>query len=288
MTKDVGFSTENDRDRHYKSGRHHEAPTKGALKGFICVACTDNKVKWWPRQDNFKAHCTRRHTEWDTKELMKQWVYVVDKQMIHCWLFTRSERAVRPTATYTEDNNTVFSDPSYQQQTFPQHHEFIGGYDAVPPSQGKEILQSDGTGSLFCVNQIAGMNNKRTPLTHPPTEPDLLSQMSFTESEIPVWNQQQWNWTSSYTNRVQDQRYTDIPKTTEITQRPEHLDRAPDEGASQHFERCLCTKANSRSASSKGPLAQAPRMDRVNMPSIQRQTRPYFHRYLGSSTCSKQ
>ena len=74
MAKDVGFSTENDRDRHYKSGRHHEAPTKGALKGFICVACTDGKVKWWPRQDNFKAHCTRRHTEWDTKELMKQFV----------------------------------------------------------------------------------------------------------------------------------------------------------------------------------------------------------------------
>ena len=74
MAKDVGFSTENDRDRHYKSGRHHEAPTKGALKGFICVACTDGKVKWWPRQDNFKAHCTRRHTEWHTKELMKQFV----------------------------------------------------------------------------------------------------------------------------------------------------------------------------------------------------------------------
>jgi hypothetical protein len=60
---------------------------------------------------------------------------------------------VRPTATYTEDNNTVFSDPSYQQQTFPHHHEFISGYDAVTPSQGKEIVQSDGTGSLFCVNQ---------------------------------------------------------------------------------------------------------------------------------------
>jgi hypothetical protein len=83
MAKDVGFSTENDRDRHYKSGRHHEAPTKGALKGFICVACTDSKVKWWPRQDNFKAHCTRRHTEWNTKELMKQYVYVAHKQKIH-------------------------------------------------------------------------------------------------------------------------------------------------------------------------------------------------------------
>ena len=82
MAKDVGFSTENDRDRHYKSGRHHEAPTKGALKGFVCVACTDGKVKWWPRQDNFKAHCTRRHTEWNTKELMKQYVYIVDRQMI--------------------------------------------------------------------------------------------------------------------------------------------------------------------------------------------------------------
>ena len=82
MEKGVGFSTENDRDRHYKSGRHQEAPTKGALKGFICIACTDGKVKWWPRQDNFKAHCTRRHSEWNTKDLMKQYVHVVKRQTI--------------------------------------------------------------------------------------------------------------------------------------------------------------------------------------------------------------
>lgn len=65
--KGVGFSTENDRDRHYKSGRHNLAPEKGAKKGYICIACppaAGGEPKWWPRQDNFKAHCSRKHPNW--------------------------------------------------------------------------------------------------------------------------------------------------------------------------------------------------------------------------------
>jgi len=50
---------------------------------------------------------------------------------------------VRPAAAYTEDNNTVFSDPSYQQQTFPQQHEYIGGYEPIASSQSKKSMQFD-------------------------------------------------------------------------------------------------------------------------------------------------
>jgi hypothetical protein len=74
IAKDVGFSTENDRDRHYKSGKHNEAPTKGSLKGFICAACRSDS-KWWSRQDNFRAHCKRKHTTWDIDDLVKRYVW---------------------------------------------------------------------------------------------------------------------------------------------------------------------------------------------------------------------
>ena len=73
IAKDIGFSTDNDRDRHYKSAKHREAPTKGSLKGFICIACIDGKAKWWPRQDNFKAHCNRKHKGWNVEDLMKRY-----------------------------------------------------------------------------------------------------------------------------------------------------------------------------------------------------------------------
>jgi hypothetical protein len=83
MVKEVGFSTANDLDRHYKSAKHREAPTKGSLKGFICLACIDGKAKWWPRQDNFKAHCNRKHKDWNIEELMKRLVWQSHGIMIH-------------------------------------------------------------------------------------------------------------------------------------------------------------------------------------------------------------
>lgn len=71
----MGFATSNDLDRHYKSGKHNQAPTKGALKGYVCAACTQSssgKPKWWPRQDNFKAHCVRRHKNYNVDDLIKR------------------------------------------------------------------------------------------------------------------------------------------------------------------------------------------------------------------------
>ena len=74
MAKGVGFSTDNDLDRHYKSAKHLQAPRKGSLKGFVCIACRDGKSKWWPRQDNFKAHCNRKHKDWNIEDLVKRYV----------------------------------------------------------------------------------------------------------------------------------------------------------------------------------------------------------------------
>ncbi|GAB7326719.1 hypothetical protein MBLNU13_g10672t1 [Cladosporium sp. NU13] len=139
IAKDIGFSTDNDRDRHYKSAKHREAPTKGSLKGFICIACTDGKSKLWPRQDNFKAHCKRKHMDFNIEDLMK-----------------RSEHDLRPLHTYSEDNNTTFSDPTYQQQAFPQN-DFGATYDMAPLRQGEEGLWSDKSAALLPIDELAGV-----------------------------------------------------------------------------------------------------------------------------------
>jgi hypothetical protein len=62
---------------------------------------------------------------------------------------------VRPAIAYTEDNNTVFSDPSYQQQTFLQQPEFIGGYESIPSSQGMNSTQFDGAEAPFFHDQVS-------------------------------------------------------------------------------------------------------------------------------------
>jgi hypothetical protein len=51
------------------------------LNGLIGVAGTDGKMRWWLRQD-YKAACAR-HPEWNTKDLMKQYVCIIDRQVIH-------------------------------------------------------------------------------------------------------------------------------------------------------------------------------------------------------------
>ncbi|KAM0718500.1 hypothetical protein Q7P37_005570 [Cladosporium fusiforme] len=157
QVKNVGFSTENDRDRHYKSGRHNLAPQKGAKKGYICAACPPapgGKPKWWPRQDNFKAHCSRKHPKWKGEELLKE-------------LISRSERDTKPAEAYVDDNTTLLSDAGYQQQSLPfQQDHTGGGYDmghmtAFGQGLGNQPMPFDDDQFLM------GMNFSTQPIMHP-------------------------------------------------------------------------------------------------------------------------
>jgi hypothetical protein len=72
-------------------------------------------------------------------------------------LRNRSEQAVRPPAAYSEDNNTTFSEPTYQQQTFPQN-DYNGAYDLVPVRQGEEDWFNN-SASLLPIDGLAGVGH---------------------------------------------------------------------------------------------------------------------------------
>lgn len=63
---------------------------------------------------------------------------------------------MRPAHAYSEDNTTTFSDPSYQQQSFPQN-DYVSAYDMVPFRQGEEGLWSDHSTALLPVDGLAGV-----------------------------------------------------------------------------------------------------------------------------------
>ena len=63
---------------------------------------------------------------------------------------------VRPPTAYTDDNTTTFSDPTYQQQTFPQT-EYVGGFDMAPLRQGEDGLWPDHSAALLSVDRLAGV-----------------------------------------------------------------------------------------------------------------------------------
>ena len=68
--KEKGFATINDLHRHEKSV--HASNPRGS-KDYKCFApaCL-NKVKIWPRLDNFKQHLNRMHPEIEIEDLVKQ------------------------------------------------------------------------------------------------------------------------------------------------------------------------------------------------------------------------
>lgn len=65
-----GFSTVNDLDRHKKSV-HKIGMNKSKSWRCAAASCT-NKVKTWPRLDNFKQHIERMHKDEDTLDLIKR------------------------------------------------------------------------------------------------------------------------------------------------------------------------------------------------------------------------
>lgn len=86
-TRQEGFATQNDLQRHRKAV-HGLNPTVGKKTGYICAACgpgsAGSSPKFWPRRDNFKAHCNRKHKEWDEQLLLQQYVcqsYIPDSKL---------------------------------------------------------------------------------------------------------------------------------------------------------------------------------------------------------------
>ncbi|KAK3722238.1 hypothetical protein LTR37_002671 [Vermiconidia calcicola] len=73
-TRKEGFATNNDLQRHRKSV-HGVEPEVGRKTGYICQACPPpanaNRLKWWPRLDNFKAHIGRKHKSWNAQQLIE-------------------------------------------------------------------------------------------------------------------------------------------------------------------------------------------------------------------------
>ena len=67
-TRAKGFATNNDLERHRKS-MHGATPSVGEKDGYTCKACPDpgpgGPRKWWPRNDNFRAHIRRKHLDWN-------------------------------------------------------------------------------------------------------------------------------------------------------------------------------------------------------------------------------
>lgn len=62
-SKNDGFSTNNDLDRHKKSV-HKIMPTNSNDRSFRCAALNcPKREKIWPRLDNFRQHCKRIHPE---------------------------------------------------------------------------------------------------------------------------------------------------------------------------------------------------------------------------------
>ena len=70
-----GFATSNDLERHRKAV-HHLEPRVGDRSGFVCAACVaagaEKEPKWWPRLDNFKAHVSRKHKDWNQTLLIQK------------------------------------------------------------------------------------------------------------------------------------------------------------------------------------------------------------------------
>lgn len=73
-TRQEGFATPNDLDRH-RTSVHHLPPEVGRRSGFICEACPraniGTKTKWWPRKDNFVAHIKRKHGTVNLQHLLQ-------------------------------------------------------------------------------------------------------------------------------------------------------------------------------------------------------------------------
>ncbi|KAM3415704.1 hypothetical protein BST61_g9218 [Cercospora zeina] len=73
-TRNEGFATLNDLERHRKSV-HSLRPSVGSPLGYICQACVQapggRDRKFWPRRDNFKAHIRRRHRDCDEAQLLE-------------------------------------------------------------------------------------------------------------------------------------------------------------------------------------------------------------------------
>ena len=67
-----GFSTKNDLDRHKKS-RHNIRPRNGNDRSYRCAGShCPKRGKIWPRLDNFKAHCTRMHSQEKLQDLIRK------------------------------------------------------------------------------------------------------------------------------------------------------------------------------------------------------------------------
>lgn len=75
-TREKGFGTENDLQRHRKAV-HGEEPTVGRKTGYICQVCIAEELsgadKWWPRLDNFMAHVRRKHEHWNLNNVIDRY-----------------------------------------------------------------------------------------------------------------------------------------------------------------------------------------------------------------------
>ena len=72
-SRNEGFATKNDLERHRKS-KHEVDPRVGKATKYVCHACRPSpgsKEKLWPRLDNFKAHVKRKHAPPDLDHFIK-------------------------------------------------------------------------------------------------------------------------------------------------------------------------------------------------------------------------
>lgn len=70
-TRKGGFSTRNDLDRHRKS-LHKIVPKTSTDKTYKCAAEACARVtKVWPRADNFRQHCSRKHKDLHLETLVQ-------------------------------------------------------------------------------------------------------------------------------------------------------------------------------------------------------------------------
>lgn len=68
-TRDQGFSSQKDLERHQRSV--HSKALPGAFKYRCAAQHCPKKEKIWPRADNFRQHCLRLHPSLCTAELME-------------------------------------------------------------------------------------------------------------------------------------------------------------------------------------------------------------------------
>lgn len=76
-TREKGFTTQNDLDRHKKSIHNIFSG-----KSYLCAAphCAKKK-KIWPRADNFRQHILRCHKGMDPQELMDKSVDLFNRSL---------------------------------------------------------------------------------------------------------------------------------------------------------------------------------------------------------------